>query len=282
MKNKAARIIFTIIAILLMLVILGLYAYGVLVQQKPPMEQVPRTVAVIAGGIGIIVKVHSGAGRRKSLQIYEKAYEAELGNAFAQDPKRRKKLLKACRFYNETNYNAALKLLTQLQKEKPQRNDLVPVLLFTALCYDDAGVRREAVRVYEQLLTYDPCNSTACGNLGLLYKSNGEPEKALQQFSRAIDFDRENYYAYNNRASCYFDMEQYDLAIADAKQALVIKHNGREAAGLLAIIYALLDDDENSKKYYHLAIKAGQTPEKLDCAIRHYLNRRDAEPEEED
>lgn len=281
MKNKAARIIFTIIAILLILVIIGLYFYEVLILHKPPMDNVVRTFAVIAGGIGIIVKVHSGAARRKSLQIYEKAYAQELGRAYAEDPKRRKQLLKACRYYNEQNYNAALKILSQLQKGNPQRKDLVPVLLFTALCYDDAGLPKEAIRVYEQLTAYDPCHSTACSNLGLLYKSNGEPEKALQQFSRAIDFGRDNYYAYNNRASCYFDMEQYEQAIADAKKALEVKSGGREAAGLLAIIYAILDNEEEYKKYYKLALQSGETPDRLNFAINFYKNRMEVDDVEE-
>ena len=282
MKNKAARVIFTIIAILLMVGIIGLYVYEVFFQNKPPQENLVRTFVVVAGAIGTIVKVHSGRTRRRSLRFYEKFYEQELGRAFDGDPKRRKKLLEACRTYNEGNYDAALKLLGQLQKGDLQRKDLVPVLLFTAICYDDAGLPREAIRVYEQILAYDPCNSTAYGNLGLLYRKNGQTEKALQQFCRAIDYDRENYYAYNNRAHTYFDMDRYDLAIADARSALEIKSNGREAAGLLAIIYALLDDEENKKKYYQLALKAGQTPERLNHAIAYYLRQRDAELDEED
>jgi len=283
MKNKAARIIFTIIAILLMLLILGLYAYEILVQKKPPMDNLMRTIVVVAGAIGTIVKVHSGGKRRRNLQFYEKSYENELGKAFTEDPKKRKKLLQACRYYNENNYDAAQRILVQLQKGNPQRKDLIPVLLFTALCCDDSGLHNEAIRVYEQLLAYDPCNATACGNLGLLYKADGQLEKALQQFNRAIDFERDNYLGYNNRASCHFAMEQYELAIADAKQALEIKSNGREAAGLLAIIYALLNDEENKKKYYQLAIKAGQTPEKLNFAINFYRNWQSTdEAEEED
>lgn len=282
MKNKAARVIFTIIAILLMVGITGIYVYEVVVQKQPPQENLFRTIAVVAGGIGIIAKVHSGGKRRRGLEFYEKAYEKELGRAFSEDPKRRKKLLTACRYYNESNYDAALKGLSQLQNEKPQRKDLVPVLLFKALCYEDAGLPGEAIQVYEQMLAYDPLNSTACSNLGLLYRANGQPEKALQQFSRAIDYGRDNYHAYSNRASCYFDLDEYELAIADAKSALEIKSNGREAAGLLVILYALVDDDENMKKAYHVALKAGETPERLNHAIAYYFHQRDAELDEED
>ena len=67
----------------------------------------------------------------------------------------------------------------------------------------------------------------------------------------------------------------------DAKQALAIKNKGVEAAGLLTIIYALHGDEENKKKYYHIAITSGKKPEDLNAAIQHYLAE-NAESTEED
>ena len=62
------------------------------------------------------------------------------------------------------------------------------------------------------------------------------------------------------------------MAIDDAKKALEIKNNGVEAADLLTVIYALRNDEENRRKYYHIALVSGKSPEELDEAICYFLN----------
>ena len=88
----------------------------------------------------------------------------------------------------------------------------------------------------------------------------------------SIEVNPENYFAYVNRANYYFRIEEYDNAIVDAKQALKIKNNGKEAASLLTIIYALQNDEENKKKYYHISITSGKRPEEMNEALKYYLS----------
>lgn len=270
MKKNAVRTIVTILVVLLILAMIGFYLYEVIVLKKPVTENLVRVLALLVAAIGTLVKLYGGRTGRGSLQMYEKAYANELGKAFSEDPKRRKKLLNACRYYDESNYPKALKCLSQLQKNDLTRKELVPVLLFTALCYTDAQVPEEAIRVYERLLAYDPGNSQVHSNLGLLYASQGQYEKALQQYGRSIDCKRENYYAYVNRANCYFKMGEYDPAIEDALTALTFKNNGHEAASLLAILYAMRGDEQNKNKYFRLYIAAGKSGEDLNNAIDYY------------
>ena len=65
-------------------------------------------------------------------------------------------------------------------------------------------------------------------------------------------------------------------------RSLEIKNNGVEAASLLTVIYALTNDDENKKKYYHIAITSGRHPEELNEAIQFYLNENNIAAQEEE
>lgn len=271
MKKRVVTILCTVLVILLVLASVGYYLYEVLWLKLPYTENLLRMLLVVCAMAGALVKLWKGTGR-KSLAVYEKAYAKELGNAFAEDRSRRKKLLCACRLYDESNYGKALKYLQALLGEAELRRDRVPVLLFIALCYSDAGAAAEAIKTYEAILKSDPYNEQVHSNLGILYVQTGNFEAALAHYNRAIEIQPQNYYAYSNRANYYFRMGEYAEATADAKQALTCKNNGREAASLLAIIYALQGDEENKKRYYHLALTAGENPQKLNRAIAYYMN----------
>lgn len=254
--------------IVLIVAAAGFYVYDLLVLHSDAVKNPFRPIAIICLLVGALLKL-SGSGR-KSLSIYEKAYEKELKGAFADRPLLRKKLLCACRLYNEAHYAKALKYLAQLHKEARNDCDLKAILLFAALCYTDAKVPGEAIKVYAELLKYAPANAQAHSNLGLLYMKEGDFETARYHYDQAIRFDSDNYYAYVNRANYFFRTEEYDLAVEDAKKALNIKNNGAEAASLLTIIYAMKKDEEKKKKYFHIAITSGKKPEDLNDAIRYY------------
>lgn len=271
MKGKMLRILLIVLVVLLIVGMTGFYIYDVVVLDTPVMENLFRTLAVVALLLGTLLRLARGAGR-KSLDVYEKAYKKELGSAFLDRPFLRKKLLCACRLYNESNYGKSLKYLYQLLEESRSENDGIPTLFFIALCYTDAGVPDEAIKVYNRILEYSPRNAQIHSNLGMLYINSGDYDMALEHYNRSIEIMPNNYYAYSNRASYYFKIHEFENAIEDAKKALSIKNNGKEAASLLTIIYALKNEPENKEKYYHTAISAGYKPEDLNNAIEYYLN----------
>ena len=265
MKRKK---LYMIIVILLIVATAGFYVYDMFVLHSGAFKNPFRPLALICLLVGVLLRTSQGG--RKSLSIYEKAYDKELKGAFQDRPFLRKKLLCACRLYNEANYHKALKYLAQLYKDASSDSDKKAVLLFVALCYTDARVPGEAIKAYQELLNYAPANVQAHNNLGLLYFGEGDFETARYHYDKAIHFDPDHYYTYINRANYFFRTEAYDLAIEDCNQALAIKNNGVEAASLLTILYAMRQDEENKKKYFHLAITSGKKPEDLNEAIRYY------------
>ena len=273
MKRKNSNTIWIAVIILLMVGIIAFYLYDVIWLKNPYTKNLFRTAAIVCLLLGTLVKLIYGSGR-KSLEVYEKAYANELGYAFKNKPFQRKKLLCACRLYDESNYGKALKYLFQLLQEVEFERDSVPVLLFIALCYTDAGVTEEAIKVYYELLKIDPKNSQVHSNLGGLFIQEGDFETALKHYNKSIEFNPKNYFAYLNRANYYFRINEFENAISDAKQALEFKNNGVEAASLLTVIYALQGDEENKKKYYHISITSGEKPEDLNEAISYYLHEK--------
>lgn len=280
MKKKTLNIIWIAVVILLIVGMVVFYLYDVIWVKTPYTKNLFRTIAIIFLLLGTLLKLINGSGRN-SLEIYEKAYANELGFAFKNKPFQRKKLLCACRLYDESNYRKALKYLFQLLREVEFERDSIPVLLFIALCYTDAGVTSEAIKVYYDLLKIDSNNPQVHSNLGRLFIEEGDFETALKHYNKSIELKPDNYFAYINRANYYFRKNEYNNAIIDAKQALEFKNNGVEAAGLLTIIYALQGDEENKKKYYHIAITSGKNPADLNEAIQFYLSEQNI-PSEED
>lgn len=281
MKRNIAKTICIVVIILLIAGIIGFYLYDVLWLKTPYTKNLFRTIAIIVLSSGTLLKLINGSGRKR-LEVYEKAYANELGSAFKDKPLQRKKLLCACRLYDESNYRKALKYLHSLLREVEYYKDSVPVLLFIALCYTDLRISGEAIKAYYELLKIDPYNPQVHSNLGGLFISEGEFETALMHYNRAIELKPDHYYAYVNRANYYFRIYEYDNAILDAKKALEIKNNGAEAASLLTIIYALLGDEENKKKYYHISIAAGKKPKDLNAAIQYFLNEQKIPAEEDE
>jgi len=280
-KRRISNIVFIVITIFLIVAVTAFYFYDVLCLKHPYTDNLFKALSVVCLLIGTLIRLFNVKGR-KSLEIYEKSYADELGFAFKNKAFQRKKLLCACRLYNEGNYDKALKYLFALLKEAEFERDAVPVWLFIALCYTDAGVNAQAIKAYYQLLRLDPNNAQVHSNLGSLLVAEGDFEAALKHYNESIEIRPENYYAYINRANYYFRINDYENAVADARKALKYKNNGVEAASLLTVIYALLEDDENKRYYYHLSITSGKKPKDLDDAIEYFLSEKNIIEEEEE
>ena len=184
MKRKGLPIIIGIIIILLtMAVVVALTIFDLSQNDwKIEVGALTRPGIVMAGLVLSLVKLLTKSGNSRSLRIYEKAYAKEIGNAFTRSDtkKHKKKLLTALALFNEDNYPAAIKILSDLEKFCNTADDYSAVLLFKALCYTDSGNPQAAVSEYETLLKYDEKHSRAWSNLGLLYDKLGRREESIK------------------------------------------------------------------------------------------------------
>ena len=269
MKRSILNILSIIIVLVLICCLLIVYFYRFMTEQESYIHDLFPTLIFIMLGAGCLAKLITSQGR-VHLDVYEMCYKDEIGNAFKNNPLKRKKLLSACRFYHEKKYSKALKLLTQLFEESRQNNELVPILLFMALCYTELGSLDTAQKLYYKLLGLEPNHAQAHYNVGAVFMKIGDYDTALTHFDMAVEIQPNNYYAYLNRANYYLRIKDYDKSIADAKQALIIKDNGVEAAILLTVVYSIIDDEYEMENYYDIAVALGKKPDDLDEVIHRF------------
>jgi len=73
--------------------------------------------------------------------------------------------------------------------------------------------------------------ANAYNNQGLIYNDEGEYDKAVIAFTKAIELDPELAIVYNNRGWAYIELGQYEQGIADCTKAIELDPE-------LAIVYS--------------------------------------------
>lgn len=270
--------VWSIIIALAAVCAVGLYIFDIVYNKTPYLDHLFKVLVIVLGSLSAIIRLNTNT-KRQSLEFYEGQYSEEIGNAFADRPILRKKLLCAIRLYNENSLKKALKYLTQLKKNIKYTDDAEAIYLFAALSFSDAGLYEDAIMVYNSLLKIQPRNPRNYSNMGLLYSAMGKDDKAMEHYLTAIRVDENYAQAYNNAANLFFKESKYESAIRYAEKALLLKSDLYTASGLLAIIYALLGDEEAKKKYFHMAVASGKNPDDLSRAIKIYLKEKEIEEE---
>jgi len=78
----------------------------------------------------------------------------------------------------------------------------------------------------------------AYNNRGIAYANNGDYDRAIAEFNQVILMYPKNETAYNNRGNAYASKGDYDLAIADFNQAILLNPNNAEAYMNRGIAYS--------------------------------------------
>lgn len=265
------------IAVLMIIAAVGLWAYGVLVNGEKPTENLVRTAIIALSGVSALMKTFP---KRRALNEYASAFTKELGNAFADDMKKREKLLEAVRLFDEDKNNAALKVLDDLRQEARTRDEIYAVGLFTALCQRDLGLMDAAIATYEETASKGAESSQLYSNLGILYGEN-DPDKAFGAYMKAIKLDPQNPMPHNNVAALMLRLGEYDGAGQAAANAVELNPNQHQAWTTLAIVAGIKGDEERCEKCVQKAVECGQEEKALRGAIAHYKNiaERDAAQE---
>ena len=268
------KIICIILVIVLMIAAVGFYLWEIIT--KGESDNLLTLLAVEFSMLATLIRISKGGRRgRKPLSFYEQHYRKELGRAFEDHPKNRKKILGALRLYNENRFDFAISDLKTLYRECRNTYDRQAVLLFTALCYDDSQRKDEAMEEYEALLVENPDHTTALGNLAILYMGDGRYAEAEKLYLRAMDIAPQEALGYHNLASLYYRMRDYERAKSFAHTALEKKQNMYQASALLSILYALCDDPRMSQHYFEDAVSNGQNARSLRATIDRKLKERE-------
>lgn len=252
MKKALPYILYTLV----ILAAGGLLIYQGLVEKSLDSSDLSKGILVIAGALlGMLrPKRRRKVSNRKA--VYQKAYAEFIQSAFSDEPKLENKFYKAVEDYNFDRYGAAIDKLNKLRKECQRTADLYAVIVFTALCYDGMGAYEDAITQYRSAAAIRD-NSTLHSNEGLCYTRMGRFDEAEEAFHKAIKVDPKNAFAWNNLASVYFRQGEYYDALEFAENAIAIDSQMPQALSCAAICCALLENEEDYRKYYRQAVAAG-------------------------
>lgn len=104
-------------------------------------------------------------------------------------------------------------------------------------------------------------------SVGYLYSQEGEPEKAIPAYDKAIYLRPDYAEAYNNRGASNGELGQYDAAITDLNEAIVLDPNDAEAYYNRGIVHFTRDEYESAYADFDKAIRLKPTH------IRAFINR---------
>lgn len=118
------------------------------------------------------------------------------------------------------------------------------------------GLLKEAVVVYEQLLSLNPRHKQALHFLGLCYAQLGQSEQAITTLKEALVLDPKNASIYNNLGNSYKMNKQPDEARINYQRAIELLPNYAQAHHNLATLYALDDNYKLALQHYSQAVHA--------------------------
>ncbi|MFO7940873.1 MAG: tetratricopeptide repeat protein [Bacteroidales bacterium] len=94
-------------------------------------------------------------------------------------------------------------------------------------------------------------------NRGAAYQKNLESDKALDDYSKAIELDPDNPNVYIYRGTLYFGNEDYTLAIEDFEKVILLDPNNPSAYYNLGMAYLKLEDTDKACKNFHKGCELG-------------------------
>ncbi len=108
----------------------------------------------------------------------------------------------------------------QLKDNFKDENGLYYTYLNLGTLLNETNQPKEALVVLEKAFEQNSNDEKLYNALGLIYKSIGDFDLALTYFNGAIELKEDYAYAYGNRGSVYYLMEEYRIALSDVNTAL--------------------------------------------------------------
>ena len=106
----------------------------------------------------------------------------------------------------------------------------------------------------------------AYNSRGILWKRKGDYDRAIADYTAAIELNRNYLFAYYNRGNSYLEKQNFDRAIADFAAAIRINPKYSQAYANRGVAYGEKQDYDRALADYNIAIQ-------LDPEIRNRLQQ---------
>jgi ppGpp synthetase/RelA/SpoT-type nucleotidyltranferase len=147
-----------------------------------------------------------------------------------------KTMLRALEAHSNHELENAIVLYDQLLGMKLDRKIRGLVYNHRGMAYFALGQHQRALKDFSSAINYDKESERGYANRGLCYRVLKRYEKALQDFNQALTINPHRPESYFGRAQTYFDMQQFDRAIDDCEKALGVHSGYQPARELIKIL----------------------------------------------
>jgi len=134
--------------------------------------------------------------------------------------------------YQAKDYDEAINrfsdAIAQLENNQPQQKDiLASIYYWQGNVRSDQKNNEKAIADYTKAINFNPKFAAAYNNRGSTYSGSGNKQKAIDDFNKAIEINPKYSTAYNNRGFSYFNLGNKQKAIDDLTEA--IRFNFKDA-----------------------------------------------------
>ena len=131
-------------------------------------------------------------------------------------------------------------------------------LLKEAFSFSKQGEDEKAIEAYTKAIEVDPLYGQPYFNRGSIYADHRELEKALADFNKGLEVDPTDPLGYSNRAQVYVELEKLDEALKDIKSLLNVTKDDEYVIKALTIgghIYDIQDEPFLALAAYSAALE---------------------------
>jgi Tfp pilus assembly protein PilF len=97
------------------------------------------------------------------------------------------------------------------------------ILILSLSTYSRNSIWKDSQTLWQDVIKKAPNNARAYNNLGVVFKNQGEFDKAIEQFKKSLSANRNYTAVYFNLGDVQYRLRNYDNAVAYLKQALTGK-----------------------------------------------------------
>lgn len=151
-----------------------------------------------------------------------------------------KLLFKALDAHAKQDYATALNYYNRILAAKPDDKVCSIISNHRGMVYFVQSNFEKAIEDFTRAIQKNPRNFRAYNNRGLSYRMLGTFDRALEDFDRSIEIDATQAETYFGRAQVFFEIDDYPQALKDCSKVLNLKPNLKSALRLRQVIQTKL------------------------------------------
>ena len=120
--------------------------------------------------------------------------------------------------------------------------------------YDDEGEFDRAIQDYDKAIKLNPKDGWAYNNRGIAYRKKGEFDRALRDYDMAIKLNPKDADIYNNRGIAYAKKGEFDRAITDYDKAIRLDPKDALTYKNRGTAYGIKGEYDRAIADYHVSV----------------------------